>query len=177
MDQENIMFFENDDKSYTMVDLYLNSRFLGYKDSYNYYDIDVDKILLFKKSDNEYIIRYNDVNKMIIASLQLKIKNLYNELNTLKNNNRVMFIYNDDKEFFRNCREIWNKIIELIGINNSTDFAKSNDDDDEFITAGVYKNKRFVIEDNYRYRHNKLVIVLHSVITGYLKTSLVQHGY
>ena len=43
------MFFENDDKSYTMVDLYLNNRFLEYKDSYNYYDIDVDKILLFKK--------------------------------------------------------------------------------------------------------------------------------
>ena len=43
------MFFENDDKSYKMVDLYLNSRFFRYKDSYNYYDIDVDKILLFKK--------------------------------------------------------------------------------------------------------------------------------
>ena len=28
------MFFENDDESYTMVDLYLNNRFLGYKDSY-----------------------------------------------------------------------------------------------------------------------------------------------
>ena len=25
---------------------------LGYKDFYNYYDINVDKILLFKKSDN-----------------------------------------------------------------------------------------------------------------------------
>ena len=37
MDQENIMFFENDDKSYTMVDLYLNDRFLGHKDSCNYY--------------------------------------------------------------------------------------------------------------------------------------------
>ena len=49
MDQENIMFFKNQDKSYTMVDLYLNNRFFGYKDSYNYYDIDVDKILLFKK--------------------------------------------------------------------------------------------------------------------------------
>ena len=49
MDQENIMFFENDDKSYAMVDLYLNDTFLGYKDFYNYYDIDVDKILLFKK--------------------------------------------------------------------------------------------------------------------------------
>ena len=45
-----------------MVDLYLNNKFLGYKDSYNYYNIDVDKILLLKKSNNEYIIRYNDVN-------------------------------------------------------------------------------------------------------------------
>ena len=84
MDQENIMFFENDDKSYTMVDLYLNDRFLGYKDSYNYYDIDVDKILLFKKSDNEYIVRYNDVNKMMIVQLQLKINNSYNEKNAFK---------------------------------------------------------------------------------------------
>ena len=84
MDQENIVFFENSDKSYTMVDLYLNDRFLGYKDSYNYYDIDVDKILLFKKSDNEYIIRYNDVNKMMIVPLQLKINNSYNEINAFK---------------------------------------------------------------------------------------------
>ena len=72
MDKENIMFFENDDNSYTMVDLYLNDRFLGYQDSCNYYDIDVDKILLFKKSDYEYIIRHNDANKMIVALLQLK---------------------------------------------------------------------------------------------------------
>ena len=91
------MFFENDDNSYTMVDLYLNDRFLGYKNSYNYYDIDVEKILLFKKSNNEYIIRYNNVNKMIITPLQLKIKNSYNELNTFVNNNRVMLIYNDNK--------------------------------------------------------------------------------
>ena len=73
MDQENIMFFKNYDKSYTMVDLYLDDKFFGYKDSYNYYDIDVNKILLFKKSNNEYIIRYNDVNKMTIVPLQLKI--------------------------------------------------------------------------------------------------------
>ena len=98
------MFFENDDKSYTMVDLYINNnRYLEYIDSYNYYDIDVDKILLLKKSDNEYIIRYNNVNKMIIVQLQLKIKNFYNELNTFANNNRIMFIYNDDKEFFGKC--------------------------------------------------------------------------
>ena len=106
MDQKNIMFFENDDKSYTIIDLYLNSRFLGYKDSYNYYDIDVDKILLFKKSDNEYIIRYNNVNKMMIVPLQLKINNSYNEINAFKKNNKVTHIYNDDKEFFRKCIEI-----------------------------------------------------------------------
>ena len=73
------MFFENDDKSYTMVDWYINNRYLEYIDSYNYYDIDVDKILLFKKSDNEYIIRYNDVNKMMIVPLQLKINSSYNK--------------------------------------------------------------------------------------------------
>ena len=84
MDQNNVPSFENNDKSYTMVDLYLNNRFYGYKDSYNYYDIDADKILLFKKSDNEYIVRYNDVNKMMIVQLQLKINNSYNEKNAFK---------------------------------------------------------------------------------------------
>ena len=50
MAEEIIMFFENNDKSYTLVDQYINSnRYLEYIDSYNYYDIDVDKILLFKK--------------------------------------------------------------------------------------------------------------------------------
>ena len=29
-----------------------------------------------------------------------------------------MLIYDDDKEFFRKCIEIWDKIIELTGINN-----------------------------------------------------------
>ena len=130
MNKENIMFYENNDESCTMVDLNLNDRFLGYKDSCNYYDIDVDKILLFKKSDNEYIIRYNDVNKMMIVPLQLKIKNFYNELNTFANNNRAMFIYNDDKEFFRKCREIWNKITELIGTNDPRDFVETDSDYD-----------------------------------------------
>ena len=56
-----------------------------------------------KKSDNEYIIRYSDVNKMI--PLQLKIKIFYNELITLANNNRVMLTQDDDIEFFRKCIE------------------------------------------------------------------------
>ena len=59
-----------------MVDLYQN-RFFGYKDSYNYYDVNIYKMLLFKKSDGQYIIRYKDVNKLKIALLQLKIKNFF----------------------------------------------------------------------------------------------------
>ena len=81
MDQNNITSFKNDGKSYTIIDLYLSSRFLGCKDSYNYDDVDIDKILLLNKSDNEYIIRYNDVNKMMTVPLQLKINNSFNEIN------------------------------------------------------------------------------------------------
>ena len=159
MDQLNIMFMGNQDNSYTMVDLYQNNKFWGYKDSHNYYDYDVKKILLIKNGYNQYIIRYD----VPLVPLQLKIKNFYNELHTFANNNKVIFIYNDDKEFIRKCREIWNKIIELIGINNLVDFVETTLDDrtDEFITADVYKNTSFVVEVNYR---SKLVIVLHSVI-------------
>ena len=57
-----------------MVELYLdNIRLFGYKGSYNHYDIDVKKIVLSKKSCNEYVIRYYDVNKLAIVPLQLKI--------------------------------------------------------------------------------------------------------
>ena len=91
MDQNNITSFENNDKSYTMIDLCLNNKLLRYKDSYNYYDIDIDKILIFRKSKNEYIIRYNDLNKMIVP-LKLKINNSYNEKNAFKKNNKVMLI-------------------------------------------------------------------------------------
>ena len=57
----------------------------GYEDSYNYYDIDVDKILLLKKGDNEYFVRYNDVNKKKILPLQLKINNFsFGELDFLQ---------------------------------------------------------------------------------------------
>ena len=59
-------------------------------------------MLLFRKSDNEYFIRYNNVNKMMIAPLQLKINNSYNEINTFENNNRVMLIYNDINNFLEN---------------------------------------------------------------------------
>ena len=88
-----------------------------------------------------------------------------------------MLIYTDGKEFFRKCIEICDKIIELIGINNHIYFLKADDDDELFIMADVHKNTSFVIKDNHRYGHNKVAIVLHSVINDCIKTSLVQHSY
>ena len=49
MGQNNIMFMRNRDNSYTRVDLYQNTNFFGYKDSYNYYDVDVKKNIINKK--------------------------------------------------------------------------------------------------------------------------------
>ena len=60
---------------------------------------------------------------MMIVPLQLKINNSYNEINVFKNN-KVILIYNDDKEFFRKCIEIWDEIIELIGMNNHIYFLR-----------------------------------------------------
>ena len=88
-----------------------------------------------------------------------------------------MHIYNDDKEVFRKCIEMQDKIIELIGINNHIYFLKADEDNELFIMANVHKNTSFVIEDNYRDGHNKVVIVLHSFINDCIKTSLVQHRY
>ena len=82
---------------------------------------------------------------MEFVPLQLKTKNFYNELNTFGNNNR-MFIHNDDKDFFRKCREIRNKIIELISVNNPIDFVEVDDDSNEFITADVYKKKALLLK-------------------------------
>ena len=138
MGQENILFLKNQNESYAMVDLYQN-KFFGQKHFYNYYDNDVDKILLFKKSDGEYIIRYKDINKLKIAPLQLK-KIFFGELHTYTNNNRVMYVHNNDKKLFRKCREIWNRIAELIGINNAEDFVETAlDDGDEIIAVDVHK--------------------------------------
>ena len=77
----------------------------------------------YLKKNNEYIIRYNDVNKMKLAPLQLKIKIFFGKIHTYTKNNRVMSIHKNDKELFRKCREIWTKIAELIGINNAKDFV------------------------------------------------------
>ena len=83
-----------------------------------------------------------------------------------------MSIQSDDKELFRKLREIWNKIIELVGINNAKDFVKYtiNDVADEFIMVYVPKNTSIVKGSN----SDELVIVLRSVIDNDLKTSIVE---
>ena len=56
-------------------------------------------------------------------------------------------IYSDDKEFFKKCREIWNKIIEIIGIgaphlNRKFVEAISDDNEYEYILLDVEKKNK-----------------------------------
>ena len=69
------------------------------------------------------------LNKMEIVPLQLKINNSYSELRTYADNNRLLYIHNYDQKLFKKCREIWNRINELIGINNAPDFVQTTLDD------------------------------------------------
>ena len=175
MDQENIIFFENDDESYTMVDLYLYDRFFGYKDSYYHYYIYADKILLFKKSDNKYFIRHNDVYDIKPRPLQLK-DNFYSEISENANNNLMVCIYSDDKKLSKKCREIWNNVTESIGINNAENFVKTTEDNgDEYIEAVLKKNKNFV-KVNHK-NNNELIIVLDFIVNSFPQRSVVQYKY
>ena len=183
MDQENITFSKNQDKSYTMTDLHIlgyNISF-GYEDSYNYHDIDVDKILLLKKSDNEYFVRYNDVNKNKIVPLQLKINtHFFGEFEFVADDTAEADIGSSDKMFFIKCKEIWNKIMELIGINDPDDFAQyyfyenGDDAEDEFIMSNIEQNTTAIRDKNRSY----LVFVFTSAIANNsLQVSLVQYRY
>ena len=109
---------------------------------------------------------------MKVVLLQLKINNFYGKFHELGINTRLMSIESDDKEVFKKCREICNKITESIGINNATDFVRNNmdNDDDESIMTDV-RRSTFSIEGYFR---GDLVIVLHSVIDDCLEISLVQ---
>ena len=54
---------------------------------------------------------------------------------------KVIYIENSDKEFFEKIREICNKIIELININNALNFVQITlNDGSEFIEADVLEN-------------------------------------
>ena len=82
-------------------------------------------------------------------------------------------IESDDEEFFIKCREIWNKIAELMGINNPNDFVEIDDYRDEFIMLEIEKNTSAIRDKN----RNGFVFEFTCVINNLLQTSLVQYRY
>ena len=65
MDSKNIRLYVRN-KSYFVVDQYQKDTCF-YDEDPNYYDIDVDRIL-FKQSDNKFLIGYEDLNKTYCAT-------------------------------------------------------------------------------------------------------------
>ena len=118
-----------------------------------------------------YVIRYIDTNKSNFPPLQIKINDFLGNIHKLKNNIKLASIQSADKELFKKHREIWNRIIKMIGIIIANDFVKTTlDDGSKFIMVDVNENTSFVQGSN----SDELVIVLHSVIDNDLKISLVQ---
>ena len=72
----------------------------------------------------------------------------------------------NDKELFKKCKEIWNRITKLLGINNAPDFVRTNSNDDDFIIADVHENTSLV--------KGNCVLVLDSIFNDYPKTLLIQ---
>ena len=130
------------------------------EDAYYYYNIDVDRILLFKKSDNKYFIRYKHSNKMDIVSLQLKIKNFYYEIHDDDGYNERIYIENSNKRFFDKIRILnQNQTTELMFIDNAPDFVKTNVcDDEEYIRASILRNTNFLKSTCYK---DYIIIALH----------------
>ena len=135
-----------------------------------YHDIDVDRLLLHKTSDDEYFITYRHSNKIDILSSQLKIKNVYYEIHDFNNGDEIMYIENSDDGFFQTIRKIWNKITELIFTGNASDLIWTTFyDDEKYIEADVLENTNFSKRNCYK---DELIIVLHSVVNNNLKTLL-----
>ena len=128
---------------------------LDYEDAYYHYDIDVYRILLYRKSNNEYFIRYKHLNKMDIVPLQLKIENFYNEIQDY-NNSDTIYIKNSGKGFFE-------KTLNFV--------QNTLDDNSEYIEADVLEDTSFVKSNCYE---DKLIIVLHSVVNNNLRASLLE---
>ena len=144
MDPKNIKLYRGN-ASYFIIDQYQKDACFYYEDAYYYYDIDLDRILLYKKNDNEYFTRYKHLNKMDIVPLQLKIKNYFYEISDYDNGDETIYIENSNKEFFEKIREIWNKITELINMNNAPNYVQTIlENDSEFIWADVPENTNFV---------------------------------
>ena len=165
MDRKNMKLYVRN-KLYFIVDQYQKDTCFYEEDAYYHYDIGVDRILLHKRSDNKYFIRYRHSNRMDILPLQLKLKNFYFEIHDYNKGGRIIYIENSDDEFFQTIREIWNKITKLIGINNAPNFVQNNLFDEQYIRANILRNKSFV--------KSNCLIVLHSVVNNNLKASLLE---
>ena len=84
----------------------------------------------------------------------------------------MIYVENSNKEFVEKMREIWNKVIELININNAPNFVKDTlDNNSEFNDADVLQNTNFTKGNWYK---DQLIIVLHSVVNNNLKASLLE---
>ena len=93
------------------------------------------------------------------------------ELHMFTNNITLVSIDSDDKYLFKKCREIWNKITELIGIDDPTDVVETTFDnnEDEFIMLELEKNTS-AVRDKHR---NDLAFVFHPVLNEFPQTLLV----
>ena len=82
-----------------------------------------------------------------------------------------MELESNDKQFFIKCRQIQNKISELMKIDNSNDFVIIDDYGDEYVVLDIEKNTS-AIRDKHR---NDLVFVFTSVINNSLNALLFQY--
>ena len=108
---------------------------------------------------------------MDIVPLQLKIKNFYYEIKKYNNCDNTTYIENGDERVFQKMKEIWNKIIKLIGKNNAPDFIKYNLDDEKYIMADVLENTNSLQSNCHK---DEIIIVLHSFINNIIKSSLLE---
>ena len=71
--------------------------------------------------------------------MQLKIENYYFDKLDFNYCTASVIVESNDKEFFIKCREIRNKIIELMDIDNPNDFVIIDDYGDEFVVLDIEK--------------------------------------
>ena len=83
----------------------------------------------------------------------------------------MIFIKNSDEGFFEKMREIWNKIIELINIDDISNFVKTTlVDNIEYFEADILKNTNFVKSNCLKDK----IMVLDSAINDIVITSLLE---
>ena len=68
----------------------------------------------------------------------------------LPNDITIILIHSDDKEFFKKCGEIWNKINDLIGINDPANFVVTNLDGRDYFIILKLEKRTTAIRDKYR---------------------------